>query len=107
MSRLFCYPLQVLLGLLVASWALPVAGAEPADPLVDTGGLFDAYRVFGAQSPPAVCIVVTQDPNEIREAVKKPDGMAKLLTFQSRVSEISRLPCLLVHSWNAVSPGAL
>ena len=86
--------MAVVLGLGVALGGLSAVGAEP---LADTGGLFDGYRALNAHSSPVVCLVTTQDPDEIREALKKPDGMAKLLMFQSRAAELSRLPCLLVH----------
>lgn len=89
LSTLLCFTAPLL-----ASLAL---GAGPVDPLDGTGGLFDEYRQFDAQSKPVVCLVTTQDPDEIREALGKPEGMGKLLTIQRRIAEISGLPCLLIH----------
>jgi GMP synthase (glutamine-hydrolysing) len=94
------YARQGLFALLCLSLTLlvpPAIGAESGDPLTGTGGLFDDYPKFNAQSRPVVCLITTQDPAEIREAVKKPDGMIKLLTLKRRVAELSGCGCLLIH----------
>jgi GMP synthase-like glutamine amidotransferase len=89
----------VLLGACLGTLLLVPAAlaAEPNDPLAGTGELFADYPKFNARSQPVVCLITTQEPAEIRQALTRPDGMAKLLTLKARLKELSNHPCLLIH----------
>ena len=71
--------------------------ASQTDPLAGTGGLFAGYRLMLKDSAPVVCFLNAQNPDEIREMMKKPDGLKKIIQLKERIEELSGLPCRLVN----------
>jgi len=44
-----------------------------------------------------VCLINTQDLDEIRQQLRTPDGLKKVFDLKRRLEDLSGLPCLLVH----------
>jgi GMP synthase (glutamine-hydrolysing) len=91
--------------------------AGSPDVLDGTGDLFSGWAQFSTNTPPVVCLINTQNPEELRALVRQaggdgkmlhlppgrdgierlPVGLKKNLVLRNRMEELSGLPCLLVN----------